>query len=68
MLQDLERTQDMPSKADIHYWTHRDDDEDDATVSVMLDALEDAKEPEDAKEDYKEGQHLYWTVMGQLDP
>ncbi len=65
MLQDLNHTQEMPSEADIHLWTHRDDNEDDATVHAMIDALEDAKE---TQEEYEEGQHLYWTVTGQLDP
>jgi len=65
-LEDL--PQDMPSAEDIHYWTHGDDDKDDLTVRRMLDLPEDAEEPEDAGEDYEEGQHLYWTVTGQLDP
>ncbi len=65
-LEDL--PQDMPSEADIHYWMHGDNSEDNTTVHRMLDLPEDAEEPEDAKEDYKEGWHLYWTVMGQLDP
>ncbi len=41
----------MPNEADIHLWTYGEDDEDDATVHAMLDAPEDAKEPEDAEED-----------------
>ncbi len=49
MLQDLDHMQEMPSEANIHLWTHRDDDKDNATVHAMLDA------PEDAKEDYEEG-------------
>jgi len=40
--------QHMPSEADIHYWMHGDDDEDDMTVHRMLDLPEDAKEPENA--------------------
>ncbi len=65
-LEDL--PQDMPSKADIYYWMHGDDNEDDTTVHRMLDLPEDAEGLEDAKEDYEVGQHLYWMVIGQLDP
>jgi len=56
----------MPSKADIHLWTHRDDNEE--TVHAMLDAPEDAKElenteePGDAEEDLEDARHLYRMV------
>jgi len=33
---DLKPLQDMPTDEDIHYWTHRDDEEDEATVCAML--------------------------------
>ncbi len=35
---DLRQLQDMPTDEDIHYWTHGDDEEDEATVTAMLDA------------------------------
>ncbi len=28
--------QDMPTDEDLHYWTHRDKEEDEATVRAML--------------------------------
>ncbi len=34
---DLKPLQDMPTDEDIHYWTHRDDKEDKATIMAMLD-------------------------------
>jgi len=62
MLQDLDHTQEMPSKADICLWTHGDDDDDDEdTVCAMLDAPEDAEELEDA-EDLEDTCHLYRMV------
>ena len=73
MLQDLNHTQDTPNKAEIHLWTHGDD-EDDATIWAMLDTpedaeeLEDAEEPEDAEEsedaeeDLEDARHLYRMV------
>ncbi len=53
----------MPNKDEIHLWTHRNDDKDDATVCVMLDTLEDAEEPEDAEEDLEDAEYLYKMVM-----
>jgi len=47
-LQDLTITEDTPNEAEIHLWTHGEDDEE--MVRVMLDAPEDAEEPEDAKD------------------
>ncbi len=35
-LPDLEPLQDMPTSKDIHYWTHGDDEEDEATIQAML--------------------------------
>ncbi len=35
----------MPTKEDIHYWTHGDDEEDEATVHAII---EDAEDPEEA--------------------
>ncbi len=58
MLQDLDHTQERPNEAEIQLWTHRDDDEDDATVRAMMDEPEDAKELEDA-EDLEDACHLY---------
>ncbi len=57
MLQDLNHTQDMPNKAEIHLWTHGDDEE---TVRAMLEELEDAKED---PEDLEDTGHLYRMVM-----
>ncbi len=37
--------QDMPTEVDIHYWTHGDDEEDEATVCRMLTAKELAEDP-----------------------
>ncbi len=34
----------MPTNEDIHYWTHEDDEEDEATVLAMFDA----EDPEEA--------------------
>ncbi len=59
-MKDLDHNQDMPSEADIHLWTHGDDDEE--TVRAMLDTPEDAKEPEDAEEDLEDARHLYRMV------
>ena len=39
---DLEPLQSMPIDEDIHYWTYRDDEEDEATVHAMLSAEEEA--------------------------
>ncbi len=61
----------MPNEAEIRLWTHGDDDEDDATVRAMIDALEDAGEPEEAEEtleDYKDTEYLYRVVSGHQDP
>jgi len=41
---DLKPSQDMPTDEDIHYWTHRDDEEDEDTVCAMIDA----KDPQEA--------------------
>jgi len=41
---DLEPLQDMPIDEDVHYWTHRDDEEDKATVCAMISAEEDPYE------------------------
>ncbi len=57
MLQDLEHTQDMPNEADIHLWTHGDDDEDDTTVRAMIDA------PEDINNAEEDAHFLYQTIM-----
>ncbi len=51
MLKDLDHTEEMPSEADIHLWTHRDDDEDSETVRAILEEPENAEEPEDTEED-----------------
>ncbi len=51
MLKDLDHTEEMPSEADICLWTHGDDDEDSKTVCTILEEPENAKEPEDTKED-----------------
>jgi len=47
---DLLPLQDMPTDKDIHYWTHREtDEEDEATVCAMLDAQEEAdSDPQEA--------------------
>ena len=42
-LQCIDYPYDLPSKADIDFWTHGDDDKD--MVHAMLDALEDPKDP-----------------------
>jgi len=34
----------MPTSEDIHYWAHRDDEEDKATIKAILDA----KDPQEA--------------------
>ncbi len=65
-LYDPTQVENLPSKVDIHYWMQGDDDEDNTTVCRMLDLLEDAKEPEDAK-DIKEQLHLYGGVVELLD-
>ncbi len=62
MLQDLDHTEDTPNEAEICLWTHGDDKEDDETVCVMLDAPEDAEEPEDTEEDLEDTRHLYRMV------
>ncbi len=65
MLQDLKPTEEMPDEANIHLWTHGDDDDDDEdTIHAMIDAPEDAEEPEDAKEDLEDAKHLYRMVTG----
>jgi len=67
MLQDLDHTQDMPNKADIHLWTHEENDKDDAMIHAMLDTLEDAEELEEADEDpedLEDARHLYRMVTG----
>ena len=54
---DLEDLQDIPSQAEITYWTHGEeyeDNNDETTVCRMLDLPEDAKELEDAEEDAKD--------------
>ncbi|SRR6266702_7219156 len=58
-LQDLVTTEDTPNEAEIHLWTHGEDDE--ATVHAMLDTPEDAEEPPEDVEDPQEAfkQHLY---------
>ncbi len=38
----------MPTDEDIHYWTHGDDDEDEATIRAILDADEYAEDPGEA--------------------
>ena len=63
MLRYIDHQYDMPNKDEIHLWTHRNDDKDDATVCVMLDTLEDAEEPEDAEEDLEDAEYLYKMVM-----
>ncbi len=60
MMQDLNHTEEMPNEADIHLWTHGEDNEE--TVCAMLDALEDAKELEDAEGDLEDTRHLYRMV------
>ncbi len=63
-------SKDLPSKEDIHYWKHGDNDKDDTTVHRMLDLPEDAKEPENTEEDAKDledGRHLYRMVTGYMD-
>ncbi len=57
MLRYINHQYDMPNKDEIHLWTHRNDDEDDATVHAMLDT------PEDAEEDLEDAEYLYKTVM-----
>ncbi len=47
-LQDLEPLPDVPTDEDIHYWTHGDDDEDEATIRAILDADEYAEDPGEA--------------------
>ncbi len=49
-LRDLEPLQDRPTNEDIHYWTHRDDKEDEDTVRAILDA-------EDPQEAFKRRLH-----------
>src|SRR6266702_238344 len=44
-LRDLEPLQDELTSEDIHYWTHGEDEEDEATVRAMIEA---AEEPEEA--------------------
>ncbi len=36
--------QDTPTDEDRHYWTHGDDEEDEATVRAMIEAVEDPGE------------------------
>jgi len=39
-LENLQDTLEGPSEADIHYWTHGEESEDETTVHAILDALE----------------------------
>ncbi len=43
-LRDLEPLQDTLTDEDIHYWTHGDDEEDEATVRALIEAAEDPEE------------------------
>ena len=43
-LRDLEPLQDRLTDEDIRYWTHGDDEEDEATVRAMIEAAEDPQE------------------------
>ncbi len=65
-LYNLAPQEDLPSETDIHYWTHGDDNEDNATVHRMIDLLEDAKELENT-EDMKRRLHLYGGGVELLD-
>src|SRR6266702_2485797 len=47
-LRDLEPLQDTLTDEDIHYWTHGDDEEDEATVRTVLDVEEYAEDPSEA--------------------
>ena len=47
---DLTPQQDVPTDEDIHYWTHGDDDEDEATVCAIIDA-------DDPQEAFKQRLH-----------
>ncbi len=60
MLRYIDSNYDLPNKAEVRLWTHRDNDEE--TVRAMLDASEDAEEPEDAEEDLEDARHLYRMV------
>ncbi len=67
-LEDLEDLQDMPSQANITYWTHESnnvDDDDEAIVHRMIDLQEEAKE--DPKEDAKRRLQLYGGIVELLD-
>jgi len=56
---DLEPLQDMPTKEDIHYWTHRDDEEDEDTVCAILDT-------EDPQEAIKQRLHCGGAYMREI--
>jgi len=43
-LEDLDTIEDMPNEAEVHLWTHGDDEEDEATVRAMIEAAEDPDE------------------------
>src|SRR6266702_4857289 len=43
-LRDLEPLQDVPTDEDIHYWTHGEDEEDEATVRAIIEGAEDPEE------------------------
>ena len=59
--------EELPSMADIHYWTHRDDDKDDnEMVCRMIDLSEYAEELESAKE-AKRRFSLYRGIVELLD-
>ncbi len=47
---DLELLQDTPTDEDIHFWTHGDDEEDEATIRATLEA-------EDPQEAFKQCLH-----------
>jgi len=41
---DLVPQQDTPTEEDVYYWTHEDDEEDEATVRAMIEAADDPQE------------------------
>jgi len=43
-LRDLSPQEDELTNEDIHYWTHRDDEEDKTTVRAIIEAAEDPGE------------------------
>ncbi len=61
---DLELPQDMPTDEDVHYWTHGDDEEDEATVRAIVYEREEADE--DPQEVIKRRIHYEGTYVDEI--